>query len=125
MDYVVNAKFEFFSSYPWFSCVSSVPKKGQVLDCFYERNNVFDIFAIKVCEKESNRTVGHLHKEITRATKFILDRGAIVVAEVSTDHYRRSPLVQGGIPCKITVRTPVSFNMRVLKNYEDLVTALH
>ena len=52
---------------------------------------------------------------------FILDRGTIVFAEVSTDHYRRSPLVQSGIeiPCKITVRTPV------LKKYKDLVTELY
>ena len=79
-----------------------------------------------VIEKQI-KTVGHLPKEISRVTKFILDRGVTVIVEVTEDHYRRSPLVQGGmeIPCRVTVTTPLSFNMAVLKKYEDMVAELY
>ena len=42
--------------------------------------------------------------EISRTTKFLTDRGATVTAELTSDHYMRSPLIQGGveIPCKVT-----------------------
>ena len=42
--------------------------------------------------------------EVTRAMKFLLDRGALVrVVLTSTDWYR-SPLMQGGLPCRLEVR---------------------
>ena len=46
--------------------------------------------------------------EISRVTKFLLDRGANVSAKLTSTHYRRSPLVQGGIeiPCVVTVSMP-------------------
>ena len=45
--------------------------------------------------------------EISRVTKFLLDRGANVSAKLRSTHYRRSPLVQGGIEiqCVVTVST--------------------
>ena len=65
--------------------------------------------------------------EVSRITKFILDRGAVITTEIISGHYRRSPLVQGGleVPCKAIVNTPPSFNMDVLKKYEDLVQELY
>ena len=71
--------------------------------------------------------MGHLPKEISRATKCIIDRGAVVTVEISSDHCRRSPLVQGGleVPCNITVKTHPSFNLNVLKKYEELVNTLY
>jgi len=68
----------------------------------YEPNNPFDAFAIKVCEEGKSDTVGHLPKEISCATKFFIDRGATIKATLISEHYRRSPLVQGGmeIACK-------------------------
>ena len=39
------------------------------------------------------KTVGHISVEISRGTKFLLDRGAEVIAELTEKHYRRSPLV--------------------------------
>ena len=72
------------------------PQEPEVLDSYLELENTFDMFAIKTC-KSNGQIVGHLPKEISRVTKFLLDRGAVVQATLSTTHYRRSPLVQGGI----------------------------
>ena len=46
--------------------------------------------------------------EISRVTKFLLVRRANVSAKLTSTHYRRSPLVQGGIEisCVITVSVP-------------------
>ena len=49
--------------------------------------------------------IGHLPRELSRTLKFILDREARVFAVLTSTHYRKSPLVQGGmeIPCQVTV----------------------
>ena len=80
------------------------PQESEVLDCYHEFENTFDMFAIKTC-KSNGQIVGHLPREISRVTKFLLDRGAVVQATLFTTHYRRSPLVQGGlkIACKVSV----------------------
>ena len=43
--------------------------------------------------------------EISRVTKFLLDRGANASSKLTSTHYRRSPLVLGGIeiPCVVIV----------------------
>ena len=41
--------------------------------CYHERNNPFDHFLIKVVQFASDKLVGHLPMEISRATKFLLD----------------------------------------------------
>ena len=77
------------------------PKKRQLLNCFYENGNISNPLAIKVCEHRSDRPVGQLSREISKVTKFILDRGASI-------HYRRSPLVQDKleVKCKVAFKTP-------------------
>ena len=45
------------------------PKPSQTLNCFYEEDNPFDPFTIKVCEVRKSDFVGHLLREISRATK--------------------------------------------------------
>ena len=72
------------------------PEKGEKLDCSHNFGNVFDVFAIKTC-KPDGTVVGHLPHEISRATKFLLDRGAQISAILTSTDYRRSPLVQGEI----------------------------
>ena len=99
------------------------PKKGEKLNCYHERNNAFDIFAIKT-ESENGSTVGHLPREISRITKFILDRGAKITAILSSTNYRRSPLVQGGleIACEITVKMPATIKSHmILDRYKELI----
>jgi len=103
------------------------PKEGQVLNCYHEKGNSFDPYAIKVCEQNSNDIVGHLPREISRITKFMLHRGAFVNAELTSRHYRRSPLVQGGleIKCKISVKTNSSFSKAIFERYKDMVKELY
>jgi len=121
--------FEFTGAVRGFHVYRKVwkPTEGQRLACFYESGNVFDPFAVKVCEENCDKTIGHLPREISRITKFILDRGAIVTVQLTSNHYRRSPLVQGGleIKCKISVKTHVTFNKKVLERYRSLVEELY
>ena len=76
----------------------------EVLQCSHELENSFDLFDINTCKPEG-QIVGNLPMEIARVTKFLLDRGAVIIATLNTTNYRRSPLVQGGleIACKVTV----------------------
>ena len=103
------------------------PKEGQLLNCYFEKNNSFDPFAIKVCDQETNKIVGHLPREISRITKFLLDRNAVVTTELTSSHYRRSPLVQGGleIRSKVTVKVDSSFNTKVFDRYKAKVKELY
>ena len=72
------------------------PKPSKKLICSYEIDNPFDLSAIRPCNTEGN-TVGHLPRELSRVTKFLLDRGADITAVPTAMHYKRSPLVQGGL----------------------------
>ena len=100
------------------------PEPSQKLNCFFEEGNPFDPFAIKVCEIGKTTAVGHLPREISRATKFFIDRGGRLSLILTSGHYRRSPLVQGGmeIGCKVTVTIPgTCINILILKKYQDII----
>ena len=105
------------------------PIINENLNCLHDRENPFDVFAIKTCQSQSFEAVGHLPREISRATKFLLDRGALVTATISSNNYRRSPLVQGGleIPCKITIKMPAASvkNIKILEKYMSIVGELY
>ena len=103
------------------------PKEAEKLDCLHEVDNPFDVFAIKTGNSDKNIT-GHLPREISRVTKFLLDRGAVVYAELTSTNYRRSPLMQGGleIQCKITVKLHATVkNHMLLDRYKQLVNELY
>ena len=105
----------------WVSC-------KRALNCFREEGNIFDRFAIKVCEKDKNKIVGHLPMEISRVTKFLLNKGANVSAKLTNTHCRRLPLVQGGIeiPCVVTVSMPDTvINQLLIERYKQLVETLY
>ena len=53
------------------------------------------MFSIKVCLNDN--ILGHLPREISRPTKFLLDRGAQVTATIRSNIIIRSPLFQGGL----------------------------
>ena len=74
----------------------------------YSRGNEFDAFSVKTVRDDDNAIVGYLPREISRPTKYLLDRGAIVKAIITCSYYRRSPFFQGGleIPCMVTVSMP-------------------
>ena len=80
------------------------PKENEKLDCLHEPGNAFDRFAIKTVT-EKGEIVGHLPKEISRVTKYLLGRGLTMHCKLSSRHYRRSPLVQGGleIQCEVVL----------------------
>jgi len=99
------------------------PVENERLSCSRESGNVFDRFAIKITSKNDN-IVGHLPMELSRITKFLLDRGACLHVELSSTHFRRSPLVQGGleIACKVVVRMPATVkNHMIMDRYVELV----
>ena len=85
------------------------PEQNEELGCSHEVGNVFDIFAIKTTNNDG-RVTGHLPREISRPTKFLLDRGAQITAILKDTHYRRSPLFQGGLemPCLVKVLMPAN-----------------
>ena len=96
--------------------------------CYQVAENSYDIFAVKVCQQGNDATVGHLPMEISRITKYILQRGAQVKATLIATHYRRSPLVQGvlEIPCKIEATMPGTVrNHMLLERYIQLVEELY
>ena len=68
--------------------------------------------------------VGHLPKEVSRYTYYIILHGAKVTAMVMDTHHRRSPLVLGGleIPIQVTVEMDLTEeNRQCLDKYETLV----
>ena len=86
------------------------PQLNEVLPTIPERTNPHDRYAIAArkrltgCIGES--TVGHLPKEISPVTRFIMLYGTVVTVKVLDTHHRRSPLVQGGleIPIQVVVK---------------------
>ena len=89
---------------------------------------VVDIFSMKVCKPDSDEVVRHLPIEISRITKFTVDRGAKCTLTIRWIHYRRSPLVQGGLDvlCKVTITMIGSVvNHLLLTRYESLLKELY
>ena len=103
------------------------PEKRQLLNCFHESRNVFDNFSIKVCERNSEKPVEYFPPETSRVSKFIIERGTTVDLELTSDHYRWSPLVQGGveIKCKVTVKVLSATRRLVTERYRALVEELY
>ena len=100
---------------------------NEQLHCLQEPGNDYDVFCIKTC-KPDKTSVGHLPREISRPTKFILNRGAKMVAKIESSHYWRSPLIQGGLEicCKVSPTLPGAIkNHMLLARYKELVNKLY
>ena len=67
-----------------FSAVHGFQEK---LTCHHEKNNAFDVCAIKIVA-ESNEIVGNLPREISWITKFLLDCGAKISLSLTSTKYR-------------------------------------
>jgi len=66
--------------------------------------------------------------EISRGTKYLLERGANVTAKLTSTNYRRAHMVQGGIeiPCVVTVSmTSTVINQLLIERYKQLVETLY
>ena len=104
------------------------PEVEEVLDCAHEADNPYDYFVIKTCQRTDGSIVGHLSMEISRATKYLLQRGSTVTATLSSTSYRRSPLEQGGlkIPCRVSVWMPETMkNREIAAKYKEIVDMLY
>ena len=94
----------------------------------FETHNPFDPFAIKVCKVGNENAVYQLPQETLRVTKFFLDRWAIVSAQLTREHYRRSPVVHGGmeIACKVTAKIAGKCaSILLMEKYKQLVQQLY
>ena len=99
------------------------PKENENLQCKYKMDNPFDVFSIKTVNLD-DVIVGHLPRKISRITKLLLQRGAVVNAQLTSTHYRRSLILQGAleIACKVTVKLPATVkNHMLLSPYMSLV----
>ena len=101
-----NKTFEYTAAvrgYHYFKTIWQ-PKENEVIVCQFENGKSYDMFAIKICDQRGT-AVGHLHREVSRITKFTTDRGARVSVTLTGTLYRRSTLVKGvlEIPCKVSV----------------------
>ena len=67
-----------------------------MLACQFENGNSYDMFSIKTYD-QIGTMVGHFPRDVSRITKFIINRGATVSVMLTGTHYRRSPLVKGGL----------------------------
>ena len=79
--------FEFTAAVRGFHVYRDIwlPYINETLICLHELGNACDVFVIK-CIK-GNVIVGHLAREISRPTKHLLERGAIVTATITSEHY--------------------------------------
>ncbi|CAH3158763.1 unnamed protein product [Porites evermanni] len=94
---------------------------------YKERNNSYDRYAIAVTKclrgRLGNSTVGHLPREISRATRS--GRSGLFVLVIDKNH-RRSPLVQGGleIPVQVTAEMDLTErNKAILEKYKQIVVS--
>ena len=102
-------------------------KEAERLECLHKVDNRFNVFAIKTVNSDKVIT-GHFPREISRVTKFLLDRGAVTYAELTLTRYRRSPITQGGleVPSKITIKFYGTFKNHMLwDRYMQLVNSLY
>ena len=104
------------------------PVIGETLHCIHERNNDHDRYAIAATKRLpgclSDSIVGHLPREISRYTRFLISRGGNVKVTVVDSKYCRSPLIQGGLEIPVTVCIEIdstSKNVSVLERYKKLV----
>ena len=85
------------------------------------------MFAIKTCLNDGP-AIGHFTGEVSRICKFLLDRGAFIIAELTSPKYRRSSLEKGGliIPCKSNVKMLSNVkNVELLNKFEKLFADLY
>ena len=102
------------------------PKENETLQCDHESDNDYDLFVIKTCQDAEvhPQIVGHLPLEISWFTKFLPDCGLTITATLSSMHYWRSPLVQGGleIPCVANAKLiTTKKNKEIVAEYLEMV----
>lgn len=104
------------------------PVVSECLPARHESYNAHDRYAIAAFKQLPGSihlsVVGHLPRELSRYTYYLIFYGGRVTCQVMDDRHRRSPLIQGGleIPVKVIVNMDVGEkNMQALQLYESLV----
>ena len=87
------------------------PQMDDELYCQHELDNPFDFFAINIYIKNTGVTVGHLPKEISRATNFLLERGAAAFIKLQSANYCLSTCTRG-IRNSLSCRNPNVINLK-------------
>ena len=98
------------------------PKDDDKINITHEGENMYDPNAMPGTLVAS--IVGHIRKEISRYTRYIVEHGASLDAFVLATHHRPSPLIQGGleIPIKLVVKlTDNKVNSAKLQKYRKFV----
>ena len=104
------------------------PILHEVLPAKQEAGSPYNRFAI-ACTKKlpshlTESVVGHLPKEVSRYTYYIIVHGTKVTAMVVHINHRRLPLVQGGLEISIQFTVEMELteeNRQCLNKYETLV----
>ena len=97
------------------------PREAEELVCEREEDNPYDVFAIKVIDDNGRM-------EISRSTSFLILRGGTITGVLTETHYRRSPIMKGGleIPCKLIIRMlRTSHNKSIAAHFEKLVAKFY
>ena len=80
--------------------------------------------ALPICQNAT--IVTYLSRELSQTLKwFLLDRGARISTVLTSTHYRRSLLVQGGIEIPRKVSQNVSDSTRLLDGFMELVKTVY
>ena len=83
------------------------PRLNEKLDRIHEENNPHDRYAVAAIRETVSQltlvVLGHLPREISKFTRFIILHGATVKVKVSDTKYGRSPLIEGGLEIPIEV----------------------
>ena len=93
------------------------------MDCTYEKENPYDYFTIKTCQKDG-KIVGHLPMGISQPIKYLLDGGARITVTLTSIFYYASLLIQGDLetPCLIKVYMPHTVkNYQIIFMYEEII----
>ena len=82
-------QFKLTLQFEVFTTTEALEPQELLLNFLHEVGNTFDVFVIKVCGKEKKEIMDHLPMEISRVTKFLLDRRANVTAKLTSTNYSR------------------------------------
>lgn len=122
--------YEFYCGLRGFHVYSNIwkPKLNEKINITHERGNMYDSNAmagkILLPGTLAPSIVGHIPKEISRYTRYIVEHGASIDAFVLATLHRQSPLIQGGleIPIKLVVKlTDNEINGAKLQKYRKFV----
>ena len=103
------------------------PKEIEKLICLHEPRNAFHWFTVKTVSK-NGEIVGRLPEEISGLTKYFIDRGASMYCMCSSEYYRHSRSVQGGLEleCQVAIKTWATlFQALLTRRYLDSVKDLY